>query len=55
VIACEGKFRGDAVSRGLRIGVDLGGTKIEAIALDAAGGCACAGAWRRLRATMTRS
>jgi len=38
VIACEGKFRGDAVSRGLRIGVDLGGTKIEAIALDAAGG-----------------
>jgi fructokinase len=26
------------VSRGLRIGIDLGGTKIEAIALDAAGG-----------------
>ena len=37
----------------MRIGVDLGGTKIEAIALDATGASSCAAACRR-RATTTR-
>ena len=40
------------MSAGFRIGVDLGGTKIEAAAIEATAGCTPGAASRRRRAIM---